>query len=90
MRQIHYYMGLYSYSYSASLTVATQAFLKIQSKGQPAIDQWLEFLALGDSLNPVDSAKAAGVDITTDQPLLASIDFLDQTVREIIQLTKEI
>ncbi|MFO8068933.1 MAG: oligoendopeptidase F, partial [Alkalibacterium sp.] len=27
MRQIHYYMGLYPYTYSAGLTIATQAFL---------------------------------------------------------------
>lgn len=90
MRQPHYYMGLYSYTYSAGLTIATQAFLNIKSEGEPAVDKWLEFLALGDSLPPVESAAVAGVDITSEQPLGDTIEFLDQTVDRIIELSSEV
>lgn len=86
MRQIHYYMGLYSYTYSASLTVATQAYLRIQKIGQPGVNDWLAFLKLGNTQTPVASAQTAGVDITTDGPLLSTIAFLKQTVTEIGQL----
>ncbi|KRM71954.1 oligoendopeptidase F [Lacticaseibacillus brantae] len=86
MRQSHYYMGLYSYTYSAGLTVSTQAYLRVLNEGQPAIDAWLNFLALGDSLNPIDSAKVAGVDVTTAEPLHNTIKFLNDTVDEIIDL----
>jgi oligoendopeptidase F len=48
MRQSHYYMGLYSYTYSAGLTIATQAYLRTLKEGQPAINDWLQYLALGD------------------------------------------
>ncbi|MCR5716887.1 MAG: oligoendopeptidase F, partial [Lachnospiraceae bacterium] len=34
MRQPHYYMGLYSYSYSASLTISTQMCKRIENVGQ--------------------------------------------------------
>ena len=34
MRQPHYYMGLYSYTYSAGLTVATQVCRRIEEEGQ--------------------------------------------------------
>ena len=34
MRQPHYYMGLYSYTYSAGLTVATQVCKRIATNGQ--------------------------------------------------------
>ena len=37
MRQAITYKGLYSYSYSAGLTVATQAFQAIEQQGQPAV-----------------------------------------------------
>lgn len=90
MRQVHYYMGLYSYTYSAGLTIATQAFLKVKEEGQPAVDNWLEFLALGDKLEPAEAAQVAGVDITTDKPLNDTIDYLNQTVDRIIELTQAI
>ena len=40
MRQPHYYMGLYSYTYSAGLTVATQVCKRIETEGQTAVDDW--------------------------------------------------
>lgn len=89
MRQIHYYMGLYPYTYSAGLTIATQAFLKIKS-GEESVDGWLEFLALGGQKVPAEATKVAGVDITTDKPLSDTIHYLDQTVDRIIELTGEL
>ncbi|ALV21997.1 MAG: oligoendopeptidase F [Carnobacterium sp.] len=90
MRQIHYYMGLYSYTYSAGLTIATQAFLRIKAEGQPAVAEWLEFLAMGDQYKPAEAAKKAGVDITTDKPLNDTIHYLDESVNKIIELSGEI
>lgn len=89
MRQIHYYMGLYPYTYSAGLTIATQAFLKIKS-GEESVDGWLDFLALGGQKVPAEAAKVAGVDITTDQPLKDTINYLDESVDRIIELTAEL
>lgn len=43
MRQPHYYMGLYPYTYSAGLTASTAIAQLIQEEGQPAVDRWLEF-----------------------------------------------
>lgn len=90
MRQVHYYMGLYSYTYSAGLTIATQAFLKIKENGQEEVEKWLEFLALGDEKQPAEAALVAGVDITTDKPLKDTIEFLDETVDRIIELSEKL
>lgn len=87
MRQIHYYMGLYPYTYSAGLTIATQAFLKIKS-GEEPVDGWLEFLALGGQKVPAEATKVAGVDITTDQPLTDTIQYLDESIDRIIELSQ--
>ncbi|MFL2134628.1 oligoendopeptidase F [Desemzia sp. FAM 24101] len=89
MRQIHYYMGLYSYTYSAGLTIATQAFLRVKEEGQSAVADWLKFLTLGGQLKPVEAAKVAGVDITTSKPLDDTIQYLNDSVDRIIALTKE-
>ena len=90
MRQSHYYMGLYSYTYSAGLTIATQAYLKVLEEGQPAVDRWLEYISLGDQKAPMDAAKVAGVDVTTAEPLHNTIKFLNDTVDKVIALTEEL
>ena len=90
MRQPHYYMGLYSYTYSAGLTVATQALLRIEKEGEPAVQDWKKFLAAGCTQDPVGLAKIAGFDITTDAPLNATIDYIGSLIDEICRLTEEI
>ncbi len=90
MRQPHYYMGLYPYTYSAGLTVATQAMLRIEKEGQSAVNDWKNFLSAGGTKAPADLAKIAGFDITTDGPLNATIDYIGSLIDEICRLTEEI
>ena len=90
MRQPHYYMGLYSYTYSAGLTVATAAAKRIQREGQPAVEDWKKVLDAGSTLDPAGLAALAGVDISTDAPLNETIDYIGSVIDEICRLTKEI
>lgn len=90
MRQPHYYMGLYSYTYSAGLTIATQVSQRILKEGQPAIDDWRAVLTAGSTKTPVELAKMAGVDITTDKPLLDTIEYIGSIIDEIVSLTDEL
>ena len=90
MRQPHYYMGLYSYTYSAGLTVATQAMLRIESEGENAVKDWKRFLSAGGTKDPVGLARIAGFDITTDAPLNATIDYIGSLIDEICRLTEEL
>ena len=90
MRQPHYYMGLYPYTYSAGLTIATEVNRRILSEGQKAIDDWLEVLKSGGRYTPIEFAKKVGVDITTEKPLLNTIEYIGQIIDEIIKLTEEL
>ncbi len=90
MRQPHYYMGLYSYTYSAGLTIGTEVSKRILKEGQPAIEDWRKVLKAGSTKTPVELAKMAGVDITTDKPLLDTIDYIGSIIDEIVKLTDEI
>ncbi|SHE82011.1 oligopeptidase F. Metallo peptidase. MEROPS family M03B [Atopostipes suicloacalis DSM 15692] len=89
MRQAHYYMGLYPYTYSAGLTIATQAFLKIKS-GESDMENWLDFLRLGGQEAPLEATKVANVDVDTDQALLDTIEYLDESVDRIIELSGQL
>lgn len=90
MRQPHYYMGLYSYTYSAGLTIATQVCKRIEKEGQPAVDDWKKVLAAGSTKTPVELAAMAGIDISTDAPLLDTIETIGAMIDEICQLTDEL
>ena len=90
MRQPHYYMGLYSYTYSAGLTVATETARRIEREGQPAVDDWKKVLDAGSTLDPAGLAKLAGVDITTDEPLRDTIRYIGGIIDEICRLTEQI
>jgi len=90
MRQPHYYMGLYPYTYSAGLTIATQVYQRIQTDGSKAVEDWIEVLKSGGTKNPVELAKMAGVDITTEKPLKDTIAFIGSLIDQLEELTAEI
>ncbi len=90
MRQPHYYMGLYPYTYSAGLTIATQMGRRVLNEGQPAVDDWLKVLRAGGTKTPVELAQMAGIDVTTDQPLKDTIAYIGELVDELEKLTEEI
>ena len=60
--------------------------LKDNSKAK----QWIEVLKAGGSKNPVDLAKMADVDITTDKPLLNTIEYIGNLIDEMEKLTDKI
>ncbi|WP_394865129.1 oligoendopeptidase F [Staphylococcus epidermidis] len=90
MRQPHYYMGLYSYTYSAGLTIGTVVSQCIKKEGQSAVDRWLKTLQAGGSQSPIELAQIAGVDITTDAPLKETINYISNLVDELEVLTYQI
>lgn len=90
MRQPHYYMGLYPYTYSAGLTISTQVSQRILKEGDVAVQDWLQTLQAGGTKSSVELAQMAGVDITTDEPLQNTIAFIGEMIDQIEQLTAEI
>lgn len=90
MRQPHYYMGLYPYTYSAGLTIATEVSKRVLSGDEKALEDWKKVLKAGGIKTPVELAKMAGVDISTDAPLLDTIEHIGSIIETIIKLTDEI
>lgn len=89
MRQLHYYRGLYPYTYSAGLTIATVVSQRAV-EDPSVIEKWKDVLKAGGTKTPVELAAMVDVDITTDQPLIQTIDRISAMIDQIIELTDQI
>ncbi|HLR15694.1 MAG TPA: oligoendopeptidase F [Bacillota bacterium] len=83
MRQPHYYMGLYPYTYSAGLTVSTAVAKQIKEEGQPAIDRWLDVLKSGGTLKPLDLIKKAGVDMSKPDAIQDAVAYVGSLIDDL-------
>ncbi|UUX35327.1 oligoendopeptidase F [Fundicoccus culcitae] len=83
MRQPHYFMGLYSYTYSAGLTIGTSIGQRIALKEDAAVSAWLDVLKAGGTKTPLELADMAGVSMHDEQTLLSAIGYVDQLLDQI-------
>ncbi len=83
MRQPHYYMGLYPYTYSAGLTVSTAVSQKIKNEGKPAVDSWLNVLKAGGTMKPLDLIKKVGVDMSKPDAIQDAVAYVGSLIDEL-------
>ncbi|MEH6931542.1 oligoendopeptidase F [Bacillus mycoides] len=83
MRQPHYYMGLYSYTYSAGLTASTTVAQMIKEEGQPAVDCWLNVLRAGGTMQPLELMKHAGVDMSKPDAIRKAVSYVGSLIDEL-------
>jgi oligoendopeptidase F len=85
MRQPHYYMGLYPYTYSVGLVAATAMSLRVQQDGQPAVQRWLDVLKAGGTRKPLELLQMAGIDLHTPQPIHDAVAYVGRLIDELEQ-----
>jgi len=83
MRQPHYYMGLYPYTYAAGLTASTAVSQLIFEQGQPAVDRWLQALKAGGTLRPLELMQLAGVDMSKPEPIKQAVAYVGSLIDEL-------
>ncbi|ALQ70935.1 oligoendopeptidase F [Bacillus thuringiensis] len=83
MRQPHYYMGLYSYTYSAGLTASTAVAQMIKEEGQSAVDRWLDVLRAGGTMKPLELMKHAGVDMSKPDAIRRAVSYVGSLIDEL-------
>jgi oligoendopeptidase F len=86
MRQPHYYMGLYPYTYSVGLVASTAMALLVQKEGQPAVQRWLQVLKAGGTQKPLALMQMAGIDMSTPQPIHDAVAYVGRLIDELEQL----
>ncbi len=89
MRQQHYYMGLYPYTYSAGLTVSTTVAKRIREEGQPAVDDWLNVLKSGGTKKPLDLIKDAGIDMSNPKNIEIAVNYVGSLIDELVESYSE-
>ena len=70
MRIPQFYTAFYVYQYATGYSAAVAFSKKILQEGKPAVDCYVNnFLCGGCSKDPIDLLAAAGVDMSTPQPV---------------------
>ncbi len=85
----HFYYNFYVYQYATSYAASQAVVAKIKKEGQPAIDKYLGFLKAGNSKYPIEVLKDAGVDMTSDAPIKAVVNKMNQLMDEMEKLLNE-
>lgn len=75
----HFYYNFYVYQYATGI-VSSMALSEAALKDPAARDRYLAFLRAGGSAFPLDTLKAAGVDLATPQPVDAALKAFDALV----------
>ncbi|MCI8335958.1 MAG: oligoendopeptidase F [Peptococcaceae bacterium] len=71
----HFYRGFYVYKYATGFSAAAALAQQILNEGEVAATRYKDhFLKSGSSKDPIDTLKAAGVDMTTPAPIQAAFD----------------
>ena len=69
----HFYSDFYVYQYATGYAAACAFANSILNKDKDAVSKYTGFLKRGGSMYPIDILKEAGVDMTTSEPLEATI-----------------
>lgn len=83
MRIPHFYTPFYVYQYATGYSAAVALSAKILKEGKPAVDAYMSFLKGGESKDPIDLLKMAGVDVTTEKPVADALALFGELVTEL-------
>lgn len=78
----HFYYNFYVYKYATGF-IAAQIFYKQVLSGTAGRDQYLGFLRSGSSRDPLDTVRAAGVDLTDPKVLQEAFGTFRDAIREL-------
>jgi oligoendopeptidase F len=82
----HMYMNFYVYQYATGISGAQALVDRVLTEGSDAAEDYLNFLKAGGSLYPIDALKAAGVDLTTPEPVEKAFGVLANIVDRLEEL----
>lgn len=87
MRIPHFYTPFYVYQYATGYSAAT-AFAKIILEGkEEAANRYIkEFLCGGSSKSPIELLKAAGVDMSSSEPVDKALESFEEYLKEYLDL----
>ena len=83
LRIPHFYHAFYVYKYATGISAAMALSQRVLS-GQPgSVEAYLKFLRSGGSRFPLETLKAAGVDMTTPAPIESTLQLFERRLEEL-------
>ncbi len=83
LRIPHFYSAFYVYKYATGISAATALSEKVLSGEPGSVDGYLAFLKSGGSKFPLETLKAAGVDMTTAAPVQSALRVFERRLDEL-------
>ena len=78
----HLYYDFYVYQYATGLSAACYIVRRILSHEENAVSDYLKFLSTGDSMDPIEELKVAGVDMEDEKVINGAIDMFQEIINE--------
>jgi oligoendopeptidase F len=78
----HFYRAFYVYKYATGYAAAAALSDAILKEGAPAKDRYLAFLKTGESDDPIELLKIAGVDMSSTKPVESAMEVFKNLVDE--------
>ena len=86
LRIPHFYHAFYVYKYATGISTAVTLSERMLSGETGRVDAYLNFLRSGGSKFPLETLKAAGVDMTTPTPIESALRLFERRVTELERL----
>ena len=86
LRIPHFYSAFYVYKYATGVSAAISLSRRVLGGGQAEVDDYLGFLKSGGSRYPLETLTAAGVDMSSPQPIQQALALFSQRVDELESL----
>lgn len=86
----HFYYNYYVFQYATGFSAATYFAAKIYEGDQETLTSYKDhFLKSGSSKYPIDTMKAAGLDMTQEDYILKTLDLFEERLNEFESLLKD-
>ncbi len=82
----HFYYNFYVYQYSTGFAASEVLSRKVKSEGETSVERYLNFLKAGSSDYPLNILKAAGVDMSSPEPVLSITQKMNELLNEVESL----
>lgn len=84
----HFYKTFYVYQYATGYSAAIALSRRILNEGAPAVKDYIRFLSSGSSKHPIEILKAAGVDMSTKEPVNQALQLFSELLDQMEELMK--
>jgi oligoendopeptidase F len=83
LRIPHFYHAFYVYKYATGISAAVALSQRVLSGAPGSIEAYLNFLRAGGSKFPLETLRAAGVDMTTAAPIESTLHLFERRLGEL-------